>query len=167
MWRSLLAVRGPQLRPEGQSPTSSDFGSQLSSLLLQILPDLSSPLSGDVESVAIQLKSLVVSRHLWDSVQTIVPRPWLITVASSLLVATLQRTFYLADQDILRDWSLLCSALIRAGIPNVFELVQHQDDELGDLEIRRHLWRLVAKKYVEQGTGNFRDIISVLVFPIG
>ena len=88
-------------------------------------------------------------------------------MASSLLVATLQRTFYLADQDILRDWSLLCSALIRAGIPNVFELVQRQDDELGDLEIRRHLWRLVAKKYVEQGPGNFRDIISVLVFPIG
>ena len=99
--------------------------------------------------------------------QSIFPRAWLITVASSLLVATLQRTFYLADQDILKHWSLLCSALIRVGIPNVFELVQRQDDELGALEIRRQLWRLVAKKCAEQRPGNFRDIISVLAFPIG
>jgi hypothetical protein len=85
-------------------------------------------------------------------------------VASSLLVATLQRTFHLADQDILRDWSLLCSALIRVGIPNVFELVRHQDDEMGALEIRRQLWRLVTMK---EGTSNFRNVIMVLVFPIG
>ena len=49
----------------------------------------------------------------------------------------------------------------------MFELVQHQNDELGALEIRRQFWRLVAKKCMEQGPGNFRDIISVLVFPIG
>jgi hypothetical protein len=166
VWRSLLGVRAPQILSEGQSPTSADFGYRLSSLLSQFLPDPSSLLSGDPESVAIQLKSLVVSRHLWVVAQSIFPRSRLITVASTLLVAILQRTFYLADHDILRDWSLLCSALIRVGIPNVFELVQHQDDELGALEIRRHLWRLVAAKGIEQGTGNFRNIISVLTFPI-
>lgn len=85
-------------------------------------------------------------------------------MASSFLVATLQRTFYLADQDILRNWSLLCSALIRVGIPNAFELVQHEDDELGAQEIRRQLWRLVAVKCVEQGPD---DPTSVLIFPIG
>jgi hypothetical protein len=128
------------------------------------LPDLSNPLSGGGESVEIQLKSLIVSRRLWAVVQSIFPRPWLVTVASSFLVATLQRAFHLADQDILRDWSLLCSALIRVGIPNVFELVQHQDDELGAQEIKRQLWRLVAMKCVEQGAD---DVMSVLIFPIG
>lgn len=88
-------------------------------------------------------------------------------MASSLLVAIVQRTFHISDQDVLRDWSLLCSALIRVGIPNVFDLVQHQDDELGTLEIRRHLWRLVATKSVEQGPGNFGNVKSVLIFPIG
>ncbi|KAF8258476.1 hypothetical protein EI94DRAFT_1130416 [Lactarius quietus] len=167
VWRSLLAVRASQIRLDGQSPTNDDFGPQLSSLLCQFLPDPSIPLSGDAKSVAVQLKSLVVSRHLWAVVQSIFPRSWLISVASSLLVTTLQRTFHLVDQDILRDWSLLCSALIRIGIPNVFELVQHQDDELGSLEIRRQLWRLVAMKCVEQGPGDIRNAISVLIFPIG
>ena len=88
-------------------------------------------------------------------------------MASSLLVAIVQRTFHISDQDVLRDWSLLCSALIRVGIPNVFDLIQHQDDELGTLEIRRHLWRLVATKSVEQGPGNCGNVKSVLIFPIG
>lgn len=167
MWRSLLAVRAPQIRPDGQTGTSADFGSQLSSLLSQFLPDPSNSLSGDAESVAIQLQSLVVSRHLWAVVQSIFPCSWLIPVASSLLVAIVQRTFHISDQDVLRDWSLLCSALIRVGIPNVFDLVQHQDDELGALEIRRHLWRLVATKSVEQGPGNCGNVKSVLIFPIG
>ena len=100
-------------------------------------------------------------------VQSIFPQSWLITVASSLLVATLQRTFHLADQDILRDWSLLCSALIVVGVPNVFELIQDQDDALGALEIRRQLWRLVAMQCVEKPPGHFRNDISVLVLPIG
>ncbi|KAH8994356.1 hypothetical protein EDB86DRAFT_3078209 [Lactarius hatsudake] len=166
-WRSLLAVRTPLITLDGQSPTSVDFGSRLSSLLSRFLPDPSAPLSGDAESVAIQLRSLVVSKHLWAVVQSTFPRSWLTTVASSFLVATLQRTFYLVDQDVLRDWSLLCSALIIVGIPNVFELVPHLDDELGSLEIRRQLWRLVAIQCVKQGPGNFRNVISVLILPIG
>jgi hypothetical protein len=167
VWQSLLAVRAPLIRPDGQSPISAGFGQQLSSLLSRFLPESSIPLSGDAESITIQLKSLVVSRHLWAVVQGIFPRSWLITVTSSFLVATLQRTFHLADQDILRDWSLLCSALIVVGIPNVFELIKHQDDELGSLEIRRQLWRLVAMQCVEQGPGNFRNVISVLILPFG
>ncbi|KAH9080203.1 hypothetical protein EDB83DRAFT_2337759 [Lactarius deliciosus] len=158
---SLLAVRAPLIRLDGLSRTSVDFGQWLSSMLSQFLPDPSIPLSGDAESIAIQLRSLVVSRHLWAVVQSTFP------LASSLLVAALQRTFHLADQDVLRDWSLLCSALIIVGIPNVFELVPHLDDELGSLEIRRQLWRLVAIKCVEQGPGNFRNVISVLILPIG
>jgi len=167
VWQSLLAVRAPLIRSDGQSPISVDFAPQLSSLLSQFLPDPSIPLSRDAESVAIQLKSLVVSRHLWAVVQSIFPRSWLTIVASSLLVATLQRTFRLADQDILRDWSQLCSALIVVGIPNVFELISHQDDERGALEIKRQLWRLVAMQCVEQGPGNFPNVISVLILPIG
>ncbi|KAI9465060.1 hypothetical protein BJY52DRAFT_1184101 [Lactarius psammicola] len=163
VWQSLLAIRAPLIRSDA---ISINFGPQLSSLLSRFLPDLSIPLSGDAESVAIQLQSLVVSRRLWADVQGIFPRSWLTTVASSLLVATLQRTFHLADQDILRDWSLLCSALIVVGIPNVFELIPHQDDELNALEIKRQLWRLVAIQYVEQGPSNFRSIISVLILPI-
>lgn len=167
MWQSLLAVRAPLIRPDGHLPTSANFGQQLSSLLSQFLPDTSIPLSGDAESIAIQLKSLVVLRHLWEVARSIFPHPWLITVASSLLVATLQRTFHLADQDILRDWTLLCSALIVVGIPNVFELIQHQDDELGGLEIRRQLWRLVATQCVEQRPSNLQNAISALILPIG
>ncbi|KAI9443507.1 hypothetical protein H4582DRAFT_1201132 [Lactarius indigo] len=167
VWRSLLAVRAPLIQLDAQSPTSVDLRLQLSSFLSRFLPDSSTPLSGDAESVAIQLQSLVVSRHLWAVVQSTFPRPWLTSVASSLLVATLQHTFHLADQDILRDWSLLCSALIVVGIPDVFELVPHQDDDLGPLEIRRQLWRLVATQCVEQGPGKFRNVSSVLVLPIG
>ncbi|KAH9028345.1 hypothetical protein EDB85DRAFT_1970625 [Lactarius pseudohatsudake] len=132
VWQSLLVVRAPLIRLDGQSRTSSPLF----------------PLSGDAESVAIQLRSLVVSRHLWAVVQSTFPRSWLTTVASSLLVATLQRTFHLADQDILRDWSLLCSALIVVGIPDV-------------------LWCLVATQCLEQGPGNFWNVASVLVLPIG
>ncbi|KAH9007748.1 hypothetical protein EDB84DRAFT_1600427 [Lactarius hengduanensis] len=136
--------------------------------LLAFLPDPSIPQSGDTESVAIQLQSLAVSRHLWVVVQSIFPHSWLTAVASSLLVATLQRTFHLADQDVLKDWNLLCSALISiVGIPNVFELIPHQDDGPGAVEIRRQLWRLVAMQCVGKGPGNFRGVISVLVLPIG
>ncbi|KAH9019472.1 hypothetical protein EDB84DRAFT_1566051 [Lactarius hengduanensis] len=166
-WRSLLAVRAPLIRLDGQSPTSVDFGSRLSSLLSQFLPDPSIPQSGNTKSVAIQLQSLAVSRHLWVVVQSIFPHSWLTAVASSLLVATLQRTFHLADQDVLRDWNLLCSALIIVGIPNVFELIPHQDDGPGTVEIRRQLWRLVAMQCVGKGPGNFRSVISVLILPIG
>ncbi|KAH9060463.1 hypothetical protein EDB87DRAFT_1616076 [Lactarius vividus] len=167
VWQSLLAVRAPLIRQDGQSRTSVDFGQWLSSVLSQILPDPSIPLSGGADSVAIQLRSLIVSRHLWAVVQSTFPRSWLTTVASSLLVAALQRTFHLADQDVLRDWSLLCSALIIVEIPNVFELVPHLDDDLGSLEIKRQLWRLVAIQCVEQGPGNFRNVTSVLILPIG
>ncbi|KAH9168458.1 hypothetical protein EDB89DRAFT_1583918 [Lactarius sanguifluus] len=167
VWQSLLAVRAPLIRLDGQSRTSVDFGQWLSSMLSQFLPYPSIPLSGGAESVAIQLRSLFVSRHLWAVVQSTFPLSWLTTVASSFLVATLQRTFHLADQDVLRDWSLLCSALIIVGIPNVFELVPRLDDKLGSLEIRRQLWRLVAIQCVEQGPGNFRNVISVLILPIG
>lgn len=93
--------------------------------------------------------------------------PWLAPVASSFLVSILQRTFYLADQEVLKNWSLLCSSLIAVGIPNVLDSISHQDESHRILEIKRQLWRLVATPSDSSKPINWQHLISVLEFPLG
>jgi hypothetical protein len=51
------------------------------------------------------------------------------------------------------------------GTPNVFKLVQHQDEELGALRVEI---RALAPSLNEvQGPGNFRDAFRSLDFPLG
>ncbi|KAI0301175.1 hypothetical protein B0F90DRAFT_1817189 [Multifurca ochricompacta] len=163
---SLLMVQSNRFQGNGQAAISPDFGQRLIPLLSQFLPKLSISLSGDAESVEIQLKSLFVSRQLWTVIQNVFSRPSLTAVASSFLAATLQRKFHLSDQELLRNWSLLCSDLIVVGIPNVLESISHQDDESSALEVKKQLWRLVVT-HCEPGQGNWRSSTSIHVFPIG
>lgn len=167
VWQSLLLVQAQPIRGSGQPTASTDFALQLSPLLSQFLPDLSVPLSGEAQSIEVQRQSLVVSNQLWTVVQEIFSSPWLTPVASSFLAAVLQRTFYLADQEVLTSWSVLCSTLIVVGIPNVFESVPLQDDLEQSLEIKRQLWRLVATQCDNSMPSNWQNLLSILVFPIG
>lgn len=166
MWQSLLLVQGQSIQEDGQLTASAEFALHLSSLLSQFLPKHSTLLSGEAESIEIQLQSLVLSRQLWIAVQNTFSPLWLTTVASSFLAATLQRTFYLANHEVLRHWSLLCSALITIGIPNVLQIISHQDETQGALEIKRQLWRLVATDYSTSGPGGRQNVGSILTTPI-
>jgi hypothetical protein len=115
----------------------------------------------------VQLQSLVISKQLWIVVQNTFSQPWFAPVASSFLAAILQRTFYLADQEVLANWSQLCSTLIAAGIPNALKSISHQDESNHALEIKRQLWRLVATHNDSSISGCSQYLVSVLVFPLG
>src|SRR6266446_6089271 len=115
VWQSLLLVKAQPTQGTSQ-PTSADFGPQLSSLLSQLLPEPWATLPGEAKALKVQVQSLVISNQLWIVVQNTFSQPWLAPVASSFLAAILQRTFYLASQEVLAHWSLLCSTLISAGI---------------------------------------------------
>jgi hypothetical protein len=167
VWQSLLLAQAQSIQGNSQNTGSADFGLRLSSLLSQFLPESCVPLSGEADSIEIQSQSLVILKQLWVVVQNIFSRTWLTPVASAFLTAILQRTFYLANREVLANWSLLCSALIVVGIPNVSEFISHQDETQSALEIKRHLWRLVATHGDSSKPINWQDSISSLVFPIG
>jgi len=167
VWQSLLLAQAQQIQGTDQNTSSADFGLRLSSLLSQFLPESCVPLSGEADSVEIQFQSLVILKQLWIVVQNIFSRTLLTPVASSFLTTILQRVFYLADQEVLTNWSLLCSALIVVGIPNVFEFISHQDETQSALEIKRHLWRLVATNGDSSKPPNWKNSVSILCFPIG
>ncbi|KAH9955132.1 hypothetical protein BC827DRAFT_887377 [Russula dissimulans] len=128
VWQSLLLAQAQSIQGNSQNTGSADFGLRLSSLLSQFLPESCVPLSGEADSIEIQSQSLVILKQLWVVVQNIFSRTWLTPVASAFLTAILQRTFYLANREVLANWSLLCSALIVVGIPNVSEFISHQDE---------------------------------------
>jgi hypothetical protein len=167
VWQSLLLAQVQPIQGHGLSSASADFGPQLTSLLLQFLPDPLAPLSGEAESIEIQLHSLVISKQLWAVVQDAFPQSSLEPVASSLLTAILHRAFHIADQRVLTSWCLLCSTLIVIGIPNVSESILHQNEAQQALEIKRQLWCLVAGQSDSPMLSNSQNLISILVFPIG
>jgi hypothetical protein len=79
--------------------------------------------------------------------------------AFSLVVAALQGTFH----RIYSESGACCAQLwIRVGTPNVFKLVQHQDEELGALRVE--IRALAPSLNEAQGPGNFRDALD---FPLG
>ena len=166
VWRSLVAPLQP-IQGHGLPTASGDFGPRLSSFLSQLLPDPLVPLSGEAESIEIQLQSLIISKQLWIVVQDVFPQSCLGSVASSFLTAILRRAFYLADQGVLTNWSLLCSTLIVVGIPNVVESISHQDEAQCALEVKGQLWRLVAAHCDSSMPGNSQNLIPILVFPMG
>ncbi|KAH9977578.1 hypothetical protein BJV74DRAFT_860296 [Russula compacta] len=167
VWQSLLLVQAQRIRGSGQPTASANFALQLSSLLSQFLPDPLVPLSGEAQSIEVQRQSLVISNQLWTVVQEIFSPRWLTPVASSFLAAVLQRTFYLADQEVLTSWSVLCSSLIVVGIPNALESVSLQDEPEQALGIKRQLWRLMATQCDNSMPSNWQNLLSILVFPIG
>ncbi|KAI9508331.1 hypothetical protein F5148DRAFT_1197378 [Russula earlei] len=167
MWQTLLRAQAQPIQGNDRSPASTDFDLQLSSLLSHFLPESCVPLSGEPYSIEIQLQSLVVANQLWTVVQNIVSQPSLIRIASSFLVSILQRSFYLSDREVLTSWSLLCSALIAIGIPNLLEFISHHDDTQSALEIKKHLWRVIATNCDGSKRSSRENSISVLLFPIG
>jgi hypothetical protein len=164
VWQSLLLAQALPIRGNSQPGASADFGLHLSSLLSQFLPE---PLPGEAKAIKVQIQSLVILRQLWIVVQNTFSQLWLAPVASSFLAAVLQRTFYLADQEVLTNWSLLCSTLIAVGIPNALESISHQDASHSALEIKRQLWRLAATHCDSSFSSSQQYLISVLVFPLG
>jgi len=166
VWQSLVAQL-QQILSHGQLTASADFGPRLSSFLSQLLPDPLVPLSGEAVSIEIQLQSLIISTQLWIVVQDVFPQSCLVSVASSFLTAILRRAFYLADQGVLTNWSLLCSTLIVVGIPKVLESISHQDEAQRALEVKRQLWRLVATHCDSSMPNSLQNLIPILVFPIG
>ena len=166
VWQSLVA-QFQQILSHGQPTASADFGPRLSSFLSQLLPDPLVPLSGEAVSIEIQLQSLIISTQLWIVVQGVFPQSCLVSVASSFLTAILRRAFYLADQGVLTNWSLLCSTLIVVGIPKVLESISHQDEAQRALEVKRQLWRLVATHCDTLMPNSLQNLIPILVFPIG
>ena len=106
-------------------------------------------------------------KQLWIVVENTFSQPWLAPVASSFLASILQRTFYLGDQEVLTNWSLLCSTLIAVGIPNLLDSILHQDESHRTLEIKRQLWRLVATQSDSSKSSNWQHLVSVLAFPLG
>lgn len=167
MWESLLFAQVQPTQGTSRPTASADFGLQLSSLLSQFLPEPYVPLSGEAKAIKGQIQSLVVLEQLWIVAQNTFSRPWLAPVASSFLASILQRTFYLADQEVLTNWSLLCSTLIAVGIPNVLESISQQDESHRTLEIQKQLWRLVATHGDRSMSSNRQYLISALVFPLG
>jgi len=168
VWQSLLIAQVQPIQGHGRPSASADFGPRLTFLLLQFLPDPLAHLSGEAGSIEIQLQSLVISKQLWAVVQDVFPQSSLEPVASSFLTAVLHRAFHIADQRVLTNWRLLCSALvIMTGIPNVFESISHQNEAQQALEIKRRLWRLMATQSDSSMLSNSRNLISILGFPIG
>jgi hypothetical protein len=167
VWKSLLHAHVHVIRGHGQHAASADFGPQLSSLLLQFLPDPSTPLSGEAETIKVQLESLSISKQLWAVIQDVFPQSWLQPVASSFLTAILQRAFEIADSCVFASWRLFCSTLIVIAIPNMFESISHRDEAQQALEINRQLWRLVATQEDSSMFNNSRSLVSILAFPIG
>jgi hypothetical protein len=168
VWQSLLLAQVQPIQGHSRPSASANFGPQLTSLLSRFLPDPLAPLSGEAESIEIQLQSLVVSKQLWAVVQDVFPQSSLEPVASSFLTAILHREFYIADQRVLTNWRLLCSTLvILTGILNVFESMSHQNEAQQALEIKRQLWRLVATQSDSPMLSNSRNLTSILGFPIG
>lgn len=117
--------------------------------------------------IKVQVQSLAISRQLWIVAKNTLSQPRLAPVASSFLAAILQRTFYLADQEVLENWSLLCSTLIGVGIPNALESISHQDESNRTLEIKKQLWRLMATHGDSSVSSCSQYLVSVLVFPFG
>jgi hypothetical protein len=167
VWQSLLLAQAQPTLGDSRPTASVDFGPQLSSLLSQLLPEPWVPLPGEAKAIKIQVQSLVISKQLWIVVQNTFSQPWLTPVTSSFLAAILQRTFYLADQEVLANWSQLCSALIAAGIPNALKSISHQDESDRALETKRQLWRLVATHSDSSISSCSQYLVSVLVFPLG
>ena len=166
MWQSLLLAQA-QIQGNSQHTPSVDFSLQLSSLLSQLLPEPCVLLPGEATAIKDQIRSLVISKQLWVVVQNTFSQTWLAPVASSFLVAIMQRTFYLADQEVLTNWSLLCSTLITAGIPDALDSISHQDESHRALEIKRQVWRLVATHNDSSMSSSQQYLMSVLVFPLG
>lgn len=166
IWQSLV-VQLQLVQSDGQLTASADFGPRLSSFLSQLLPDPLVPLSGGAESIVIQLQSLIISKQLWVVIQDVFPQTRLESIASSFLTAILRREFYLADQGVLTNWSLLCSTLIVVGIPKVLEAISHLDEAQRALEVKRQLWRLVATHCDSLNPIGLQNLIPILVFPIG
>jgi hypothetical protein len=166
VWQSLLAQAQPT-QGDSQPTASIDFGPQLSSLLSQLLPEPWVPLPGEAKATKVQVQSLAISRQLWIVAQNTLLQPWLAPLASSFLAAILQRSFYLADQEVLANWSLLCSTLIGVGIPNALESISHQDESNRTLEIKKQLWRLMATHGDSSVSSCSQHLVSVLVFPFG
>jgi hypothetical protein len=167
VWKSLLLAQAEPIQENGRPNASTNFGLRLSSLLSDFLPEPLVSLSGDAKSIEVQLQSLVISKQLWTVVRDTFSRAWLGPIAASFLAAILRRTFYLADQDVLKNWSLLCSDLIIVGIPNALESISHHDDARHALEIKRQLWRLVATHHDSSVPSNWQNLVSTLVFPFG
>jgi hypothetical protein len=166
VWQSLVTQLQP-IQSHGQPTGSADVGPRLSSFFSQLLPDPLVPLSGEAESIEIQLQSLIISKRLWIVVQDVFPRSCLESVASSFLTAILRYAFHLADKGVLTNWSLLCSTLIVIGIPTVIESILHQDEAQRTPELKRRLWRLVATPCDSSKPSNPQNLVSILVFPIG
>jgi len=166
VWQSLVTQLQP-VQSHGQPTDSADFGPRLSSFFSQLLPDPLVPLSGEAESIEIQLQSLIISKQLWIVVEDVFPQSCLGSVASSFLMAILRRTFYLADQGVLTNWRLLCSTLIVVGIPNVVESISHQDEALRAPEVKRQLWRLVTTHCDSSIPSGSQNLIPILVYPMG
>ena len=166
MWQSLLLAQA-QIQGNSQHTPSADFSLRLSSLLSQLLPEPYVPLPGEATAIQVQIQSLVISKQFWIVAQNTFSQTWLAPVASSFLVAIMQRTFYLADQEVLTNWSLLCSTLIAVGIPNALDSIFHQDESHRAIEIKRQLWRLVATHSDSSMSSNQQYLMSVLVFPLG
>jgi hypothetical protein len=167
IWQSLLLAQAQPIQGNSQPTPSADFGLQLSSLLSQLLPEPCVPLPGEAKAIKAQIQSLVISKQLWVVVQNTFSQLWLAPVASSFLAAILQRTFYLADQEVLTNWSLLCSTLIAVGIPNALESILHQDESHRALEIKRQLWRLVATHSDGSMSSSQQYLMSLLACPFG
>jgi len=74
VWRSLLLAQVQPIQVPGRPSASADFGPRLTSLLSQFLPDPLAPLSGEAESIEIQLQSLVISKQLWAVAQDVFPQ---------------------------------------------------------------------------------------------
>lgn len=167
VWQSLLLAQAQPIQGQGRPSVSAQFGPQLTFLLLQFLPDPLAPLSGEAESIELQLQSLVISKQLWAVVQDVFPQSSLEPVACSFLAAILHRAFHIADQRVLTNWSLLCSTLIITGIPDAFESISRQNEAQQALEIKRQLWRLLATQSDGPMLSNSQNLISTLCFPIG
>ncbi|KAI0269933.1 hypothetical protein BC834DRAFT_578053 [Gloeopeniophorella convolvens] len=162
VWQSLLLVKA---HLDQDLNNLAEFSLQLPNLLSGFLPGPTIMLSGEADSLELQIRALSVLTQLWAAVQSIFSQAWLVAVASSLLASVSRRAFHLSNEDVLKNWSSLCSALIAAGV-NVLELISAQDDSQDTLEFKRQLWRLTATSWKESQFSNLQNTVSFLVLPM-
>jgi hypothetical protein len=93
---------------------------------------------------------------------------WLPAPAEYILRAILKQDFDLSDANVKGAWCKLCSDLVAAGLPGILALLSVQDDREPEIEVKRQLWTVLAKRLLSpEDRSTWQDIVSFLDIAFG
>lgn len=119
-------------------------------------------------ATATQLDYLVLTKQLWDVMQTVWPVAGLRSIAGLMLAAVLGTKFDLDGSAIRTAWSELCAALVSASDPGLLErLVVVNDSQQREVEVTKHLWSSLAAVQLRNDEAEWTDLIALLTMPLG